>query len=218
MFFFTFDGIDGTGKSTQSKLFRDALVQRGCDVVACRDPGSTPLGERLRSIVVDGDATQVGQRSETLLYMAARAQLVDEVIVPSLHAGKVVVSDRFLLANVVYQAYGLGLDPDEIWTVGRFATGGLEPHLTFLLDLDVDTAMQRVGHNRDRMESRGAAYFQRVRDGFLTEAHRHPERIVVLDANCSINDLHAQVWGAAQSVLRGLLDLSARKPLEARSL
>jgi dTMP kinase len=208
MFFFTFDGIDGTGKSTQSRLFCEALRAAGFDVATCRDPGSTELGEKLRKLVVDGDQTPIGQRSETLIYMAARAQLVDEVIVPSLNAGRVVVSDRFLLANVVYQAYGLGLSASDVWSVGHFATGGVEPHLTFLLDLDVPTAMSRIARGKDRMESRGDDYYQRVREGFLSEAKMRPEQIVVVDARDSIESLHQQIWNRAWPLLQSHISVT----------
>src|SRR4051794_34374945 len=114
--FFSFDGIDGVGKSTQVRLFDEALRSRGYDVVVCRDPGSTPLGERIREVVLSSDeATPIGRRSEMLLYMAARAQLVEEVIRPALDAGRIVVADRYLLANVVYQGHAGGLDPNQIW-------------------------------------------------------------------------------------------------------
>src|SRR3970040_2412778 len=110
--FFSFDGIDGVGKTTQMDLFCDWLRQGGHDVVTCRDPGRTPLGERIRDILLHGDAqTPIGRRSEMLLYMAARAQLVDQVIRPALEAGKVVIADRYLLANVAYQGHAGGLDP-----------------------------------------------------------------------------------------------------------
>lgn len=199
--FFTIDGIDGTGKSTQADLFCEWLTQRGHEVVRCRDPGTTQLGERLRDIVLQSKTTPISNRSETLIYMAARAQLVHEIIRPSLEAGKVVVSDRFLLANVVYQAYGLDLEPIDIWNLGKFATQGLTPTKTFLLDLDVELAARRLQENTDRMERRGAEYFQRVRDGFLTEAKKRAEQVVVLDASRSIEDIQADIRSVAKRVL-----------------
>src|SRR3954452_23253261 len=124
--FFSFDGIDGAGKSTQVRLFEEALRKQGYDVVVCRDPGSTPLGERVRELLLaSDDATPISRRAEMLLYMAARAQLVDEVIGPALAAGKVVVADRYLLANVVYQGHAGGLKPEDVWQVGLVATGGV---------------------------------------------------------------------------------------------
>src|SRR5262245_13895560 len=124
--FFSFDGIDGVGKSTQMRLFCDALRGAGYDVIDCRDPGSTTVGDAIREILLHGgENMSIGRRSEMLLYMAARAQLVDEVIRPALAAGKIVVSDRYLLANVVYQGHAGGLDTDAVRTVGRIATDGI---------------------------------------------------------------------------------------------
>src|SRR5690349_9075923 len=115
--FFSFDGVDGTGKSTQIRLLAEALQQRGRTVVTCRDPGGTALGERLREILLGHHDTPIHRRAEMLLYMASRAQLVEELIRPALAAGKKVISDRYLLANVVYQAHAGGLDPADVWQV-----------------------------------------------------------------------------------------------------
>src|SRR5687768_6808379 len=153
--FIALDGLDGTGKSTQQRLLCDWLRQRGHDVVACRDPGTTPLGERIRTVLLANDLMAIDRRAEMLLYMAARAQLVDEVITPALAAGKTVVSDRYLLANIVYQGYAGGLDPAEIWRVGQVATGGLLPKLVVVLDMPVAAAAGRIGRERDRMEEQG---------------------------------------------------------------
>lgn len=200
--FFTLDGIDGVGKSTQMKLLADWLrgAQRR-DVVTCRDPGSTQLGEAVRGILLGHHDTPVGMRSEMLLYMAARAQLVEEVIRPALAAGKVVVSDRYLLANVVYQGYGGGLNVEELWTVGRIATGGLAPTRTLLLDLEPKLAMQRLTGTPDRMEKRGIEFLTRVRDGFLAAAKRHPQEIVVIDASQSIDAIQSALRARVAEVL-----------------
>ena len=132
--FFSIDGGDGTGKSTQIALFCEWLSERGHDVVTCRDPGSTPLGEAIRNLLLDRDDLPIDRRSEMLLYMAARAQMTEEVIRPALEQGKTVVSDRYLLANVVYQGHAGGLDVDTLWQVGRIATGGLTVDLAIVLD------------------------------------------------------------------------------------
>ena len=200
--FFSFDGIDGAGKSTQVRLFVEALRGRGCDLVVCRDPGSTQLGERIRELLLTGDPlTAIGSRSEMLLYMAARAQLVDEVIRPALSAGKVVVSDRYLLANVVYQGHAGGLEPDAIWQVGRMATEGIQPDHVFVLDIAPQNAETRFDRPLDRMESRGALYQARVREGFLTEAARSDGRIHVVDANRSVEQVHTDIWRMATEAL-----------------
>ena len=155
LMFFSIDGGDGTGKSTQIGLFCQWLGQRGHQVVACRDPGSTPLGEAIRDLLLHKHDLAIGRRSEMLLYMAALAQLVCEVIRPALLAGKVVVADRYLLANVVYQGYGGGLDVAKLWDIGRVATGGLMPSLTIVLDLPAEVAARRLNREPDRMEMRG---------------------------------------------------------------
>ena len=171
--FFSFDGIDGVGKSTQVRLFNEALRGRGYDVVECRDPGTTRLGERIREVLLSSDAkTTIGRCSEMLLYMAARAQLVDEIIRPALDAGRMVVADRYLLANVVYQGHAGGLDPQQIWQVGQVATGGILPDCVFVLDMSVDSANQRLNRSLDRMESQGDEYRNLLRKGFLAEAAR----------------------------------------------
>jgi dTMP kinase len=193
--FFSLDGIDGGGKSTQVALLAEHLRRQGRDVVACRDPGSTALGEELRSVLLNRRTT-ISRRAEMLLYMAARAQLVDEIISPALAAGKTVVSDRFLLANVVYQGHAGGIPPDEIWEVGRRATGGLEPHLTFVLDVPLDEAHKRTSRPLDHMESQGDEYRHKLRQGFLQEAARRPDKIVVVDARASVLDVHAAICAA----------------------
>ncbi len=191
--FLSLDGIDGVGKSTQMTLLADWLRARGEDVITCRDPGSTRLGEAVRGIVLGHHETPVGMRAEMLLYMAARAQLVEEVICPALDAGKIVVSDRFLLANVVYQGYGGGLNVDELWTVGRIATGGLAPTLTILLDMPPEESLRRLTGEPDRMEKRGVEFLTRVRAGFLAEAGKQPGRIAVVNASQSIDVIQENI-------------------------
>ena len=200
--FFSIDGGDGTGKSTQIDLFCQWLRQEGHEVVACRDPGSTPLGEAIRELLLHRHDLAIDRRSEMLLYMAARAQLVTELIRPALQAGKTVVADRYLLANVVYQGYGGGLDVPTLWEVGRVATGGLLPDLTIVLDLPADVAATRINRDPDRMEMQGLEFHARVREGFLAEAQRQPERIVVVDASRPIAEVQADVRIAAQRAMR----------------
>lgn len=191
--FLSIDGGDGTGKSTQIELLGGWLRERGLDVVACRDPGSTPLGEAVRAILLDRHDLDIHRRSEMLLYMAARSQLVEEVVRPALATGKPVLCDRYLLANVVYQGYGGGLDVPTLWEVGRIATGGLTPDLTIVLDISHEVAAARIDRPLDRMEQQGTEFHTRVREGFLTEAARDPERIVVVDASGSIETIQAEI-------------------------
>jgi dTMP kinase len=197
--FFSFDGGDGTGKSTQAELFCQWLRQRGHDVLTCRDPGSTPLGEAVRSILLDRHDLHIHRRSEMLLYMAARTQMVEEVIRPALEQGKTVVSDRYLLANVVYQGYGGGLDVATLWEVGRVATGGLMPDLTIVLDVPAEVAAARMARPLDRMEQQGEAFHARVREGFLAEAALSPDKIVVVNAARSIEEVQAEIRRIVES-------------------
>lgn len=199
--FFSIDGGDGTGKSTQVELFCDWLHGLGHDVVACRDPGSTRLGEAVRELLLDRHDLQIHRRSEMLLYMAARAQLAEELIRPALANGKTVVADRYLLANVVYQGYGGGLDVETLWEVGRVATGGLMPDLTILLDMPAEAAARRISRQPDRMEQQGAAFHARVREGFLAEARRRPGEIVVVDATPPVDQVQAHIRTAAKRLL-----------------
>ena len=199
--FFSIDGGDGTGKSTQIELFAEWLRRRGHEVIVCRDPGTTSLGENVRDLLLGRHDLRIDRRSEMLLYMAARAQLVEEVIRPALAEGKMVVSDRYLLANVVYQGYAGGLDVATLWDVGRVAVDGLMPDLTIVLDMSTDDCAARLGGELDRMEQQGDAFHARVRKGFLDEAARQPDRIVVVDATGSIDRIEADVRRAARRVL-----------------
>lgn len=199
--FFSFDGIDGTGKSTQVRLLTEALRELGYDVVLCRDPGSTTLGERIREVLLANDpATPIGRRSEMFLYMAARAQLVDEVILPALELGKIVIADRFLLANVVYQGHAGGLNPAEIWEVGRVATQGHLPDCVFLLDMAPEGAGRRMDRPLDRMENQGDEFRERLRAGFLEEAQRS-DRVHVIEADRPIEAVQADIWQIAGKAL-----------------
>jgi dTMP kinase len=192
--FFSFDGIDGVGKTTQIDLFCGWLRERGCEVVACRDPGSTQLGERVREILLHSDeGTPICRRSEMLLYMAARAQLVDEVIRPAMADGKTVVSDRFLLANLVYQGHAGGLDVESIRTVGAVAIDGVAPDAVFLLDMPPAAADERIRRARDRMEQQGDDYRQRLREGFLTEAARAADHVHMIDAARTIDAVQSDI-------------------------
>jgi dTMP kinase len=200
--FFSFDGIDGVGKSTQIELFCRWLRGRGNEVVACRDPGGTAIGEAIRQILLKRGEMSISPMAEMLLYMAARAELVEQTIQPALAAGKTVVSDRFLLANVVYQGYAKGLDVAQLWEIGRYITRSVEPDITFLLDMPSSQAHGRIRRELDQMEQQGDEFRQRVRAGYLTEAARRPERIIVIDANRPVGAVHAEIRAAAEVVLQ----------------
>jgi dTMP kinase len=213
--FLVLDGPDGGGKTTQAARLASWLQERGHDVVTCRDPGDTALGERLRSIVLSRDEVAISLRSEMLLFMASRAQLVEEVIAPALAAGKTVVSARYLLANIVYQGTAGGLLEEEIALVGMVATGGTLPDLTLVLDVSPETARARVGGARDRIEERPILYHERVRAGFLAAAQSdlgppedppagcqyYPAPIAVVDAAADPDTVFTRI---AQEVERAL--------------
>jgi dTMP kinase len=199
--FFSFDGIDGVGKSTQMELFCDWLRDNGHEVVQCRDPGGTPLGEALREIILHQHDMQVCAATEMLLYMASRAQLVDEVIRPALTSGKTIVSDRFLVSNVAYQGHAGGVDVDAVWAVGAVATRGVRPDLTLMLDMPVEEAATRLNRDLDRIEARGAEFLNRVREGFLIEARKAPDRIALIDARRDIESIQADIRAAAGRVI-----------------
>lgn len=196
--FIVLEGIDGAGKSSQMEPLVAWLHGRGCTVTTCRDPGATPVGDAIRAILLDRHDLQLAATAEMLLYMAARAQLVADVIQPSLARGEWVVSDRYLLANIVYQGHAGGLDPDTIRQVGAVATAGLEPDLVLVLDVDLDTAAQRLARPLDKLENRGDAFRSRLRAGYLAEAARQPDRIVIVDA--------AGEPAAVQANLRAAID------------
>ena len=181
--FVVLEGPDGSGKTTQAARLAAWLASIGLEVVACREPGGTALGERLRSILLDRSGLAIGMRAEMLLFMSSRAQLVEDVIRPALARGAVVIADRFLLSTVVYQGYAGGLDVDELWQVGLAATGGLLPDLTLLVDVPPEVADARIGPPRDRIEDRGEDARRRVREGFLAASKTYPAPIVVVDGS-----------------------------------
>ncbi|MFM8634911.1 MAG: dTMP kinase [Planctomycetia bacterium] len=194
--FISLDGIDGSGKSSQIGPLVRWLEGNGCTVTTCRDPGSTPTGDAIRAILLDRHDLHLSPTAEMLLYMAARAQLVSEVIAPALARGDWVVSDRYLLANIVYQGHAGGLDPDVIRQVGGVATGGLMPDLVLLLDVDLETSAARLDRPLDKLENRGDGYRRKLREGYLAEAARHREQIRVIDSSGTVDEVAAGIRAA----------------------
>jgi dTMP kinase len=189
--FLTLEGIDGSGKSSQLERLAGWLRGLGLEVVTCRDPGSTAAGDAVRSILLHRQEIPLDPTTEMLLYMAARAQLVAEVIRPALARGAWVVSDRFLLSNVVYQGHAGGLGAETVWRVGKTATGGLQPDLVLWLDIDLATAAVRMQRDLDRLERRGDAFRQRLRAGYAAEAAADPERVCRVDATSAPEEVAA---------------------------
>jgi len=198
--FIALEGIDGTGKSTQCRLLAEWLRGRGYAVTQCADPGGTPLGDQLRAVLLD-QRQQMSMRAEVLLFMASRAELVERVVRPALAAGSVVVTDRFLVSNIVYQGHAGGLNPEELRRLSLFATGGLQPDLSVVLDLAVEQATTRRKPEADRIEGRGAAHQEAVRQGFLAEAQAQPERIRVVNAGRPVAVVHGDVVREVERVL-----------------
>lgn len=195
-----FDGIDGAGKSTQVQRLIDYLKNRGHNVLSLRDPGSTSAGEAIRGLLLNSDL-EMHRRCEAFLYMAARCQLVEERIRPALAEGKVVICDRYLLANVVYQSVGGGESAEMLWELGQLATQGVRPDLTLLLDLPAEIAMARLDRPADRMESRGLEYLTQVRRGFLEHVQRAGTRYAVIDASENIEAMHQQIVNEVEKCL-----------------
>jgi len=202
--FITFEGPDGAGKSTQVKLLAERLTRLGQRVLLTREPGGTAIGEQVRTILHDLKNKAMQPRAEVLLFSAARAQLVGEVIRPHLENGGIVISDRFYDSTFAYQGYGHGLNLNDLRQLTALATDGLKPDLTVLFDLDAETGLQRrqaAGMEWTRMDDYALAFHQRVRAGYLELAHGEPARWVVLEARQSVAALSEQVWGAVRARL-----------------
>ncbi len=197
--FITFEGPDGSGKSTQISRLAERLRAAGYAVLQTREPGGTTIGEQIRHVLHDLDNTAMQPRAELLLYSAARAQLVGEVIRPHLNRGGLVLSDRFYDSTLAYQGYGHGLELDTLRQIQAFATGGLTPDLTLLFDIDAETGLSRrkVGDGEwNRLDAYALEFHNRVRDGYLALAEAEPKRWVRLDAAQSVETLAARVWDA----------------------
>lgn len=190
--FITFEGGDGCGKTTQIKLLDKYLREKGYETILTREPGSVGLGEKIREILLNYDG-EVSSVCESFLFLADRAQNVDCVVKPALEAGKIVICDRHTDSSVAYQGYGRGLDISRINMLNNIATSGLKPDLTIVLDVDVETSQSRVGAEKDRMESAGIEFFERVRKGYIEIAKQEPERVKVVDSTQSIEDIHKQI-------------------------
>jgi len=202
--FITFEGSEGCGKSTQIRRLVERLQARGLKVVLTREPGGTVIGEKIRHLLqYDPESANLTDESELLLFAASRAQLVRELILPALDAGKWVVADRFFDSTTIYQGVGRGLDLEAVRSINHFAVGAAIPDLTLLLDLDAATgharAVQASGAKADRMEAQPLAFFESVRQGYLELARAEPDRIAVIDASAGIAQVSTAIDGLVAS-------------------
>lgn len=207
--FITFEGPDGSGKTTQINLLRAALQARGLDVLATREPGGTRIGNNIRALLLDPAHDEMSPRAEALLFNAARAQLVDEVVRPALAAGAVVLCDRYGDSTLAYQGYGRGQPVEPLQALVDYATGGLRPHLTLYLDVDAAAGLRRKQEDeRNRMEAEQLAFHLAVRSGYHRLAAADPERWFLLDGAAPVETLHAAILARVLA----LLDLRPRQP------
>ncbi|HEY3363819.1 MAG TPA: dTMP kinase [Symbiobacteriaceae bacterium] len=200
--FITFEGVDGAGKSTQLKLLLEYLDQKGLDYIFTREPGGTPLAERIREIVLDPAYTGMSVISEAFLFAASRADHVAKVIRPALEAGKVVIGDRYVDSSMVFQGFAGGMPPEFVAQINDMATGSLKPHRTIVLDLAPDVARQRrAAQGEDRIEQKSDWYHEQVRDGYLELAKAEPRRVKVVDAARGIDEVQAEIRRLVEDIL-----------------
>lgn len=190
-FFITLEGPEGSGKSTQVRLLADTLRKRGYDVLLTAEPGGDAVAQEIRAIVLHGKA-EIVPEAELLLYLAARAQHVRHIINPALDEGKIVISDRYADSSFAYQGYGRGIDIESLRCLNDFATGGLKPDLTILLDVPVELGLKRQ-QDRNRFEAESVEFHQRVRNGFLELAKQEPDRWVIINASKEIEEVESLV-------------------------
>lgn len=208
MMFITFEGIDGSGKSTQIQLLKQWLGSLHHSVTVLREPGGNSVSEQIRQLLLDSKE-QIEPRCELLLFTAARAQLVSKVIRPALMEGQIVICDRYIDSSVAYQGYGRGLPIKDIEHINDFATAGLVPDITFIFDLPVDDAAKRAGFRSsdtqtkpDRMEQSGDAFFERTKQGYLNIAHNAERKIFIINANDAMDEIFSQVQMIVQQCMK----------------
>lgn len=202
--FITFEGPDGSGKSTQINLLKKHLESRGYDVLFTREPGGTPISEKIRKIILDPENKGMNSVCEALLYAASRAQLVHEVIKPALEGGKIVIADRFVDSSIVYQGYARGLGEDMIESINRYAVLGEEPDVTFLITLPPEEGIKRKnrGGKLDRLEQENILFHKKVLEGYNNIKGKY-SRIVSIDGTLGIDEIHHIIKDKIDSILKG---------------
>ncbi|MGI6501504.1 MAG: dTMP kinase [Anaerostipes sp.] len=193
--FITMEGPDGAGKSTQIDLLRDYLLEKGYDIIVCREPGGTEISESIRQIILNKDYTKMGNMTELLLYAAARAQLVEEVIRPAIEEGKVVICDRFLESSVVYQGIARGMGIELVYKVNEYAIGDMMPDLTVMIDLDAEEGIQRKKNQTelDRMERESIEFHEKVVDGYRSLLNQGLDRIKKVDGMQPVDAIQTRI-------------------------
>lgn len=193
--FISFEGIEGSGKTIQARLLDEFLRKKGYTVVLTEEPGGTQIGLRIRELLLSVEHQEMTSVTELMLYNASRAQLIKEVILPAIKRGAIVITDRFNDSTVAYQGYGRGIDLNLIDSIDRIVTAGLKPDITILLDLDVEVGLKRNRgiHKADRLELEDKAFHKKVRNGYLEIAAKEPERIKLIDASKSIEEIHSKI-------------------------
>jgi len=206
-FFISFEGVEGCGKSTQVALLAQAVREQGYEVLTTREPGGTAIGQTLRQILLTPTQPPLAMGTELLLMLADRAQHVQEVIVPGLREGKIVISDRFVDSTIAYQGYGRGIDSDLLARLNTFACGGLLPALTLLLEVPVNEGLRRANQRRgsetpvDHFEAESVAFHERVREGFLSVARTDPKRVCVIDGQQPPENVHTAILSVVRERL-----------------
>ena len=194
--FISLEGIEGCGKSTQSKLLAQYFTELGYCVILTREPGGTPIGEKIRDLLLDPENSNMASITELLLYLASRAQHIIEVISPALSDGKIVICERFNASTLAYQGYARGLDLDQVWKLTNMATYGLEPDLTIILDMDVKNGLARAerrSNHKDRLEREDFMFHNKVRQGYNIIASKWTKRVKLIDANGSIDEVFTRI-------------------------
>ena len=193
--FISFEGIDGSGKTTQIEMLKEKLSSKGYKVIVLREPGGTLISEKIREILLDKENSNLSNEAESLLFFASRNQLMREKIIPSLESGCFVICDRFNDSTIAYQGYGFDMDINNLETISNFATINQEPDITFFLDISVNLSLnRRHGIENDRIENKGAQYLEKVRQGFLSISKRNPNRVFTIDASLNVDDVRDMIW------------------------
>jgi dTMP kinase len=198
--FFVIDGIDGCGKTTQTKLLSEALISKGYHVTTVRDPGGTTISEQIRKIILSNDNHLMCAKTELFLYTASRMQLIEEILRPKREAGEIIVSDRFFTSTIAYQSFGGGLPLDFVKTVVSASVKDFLPTATFIIDLPIEVAEERLDAVRDRMELKSMEFKNKVRNGFLKQAAENKD-IIPIDGTLSVNVIHKAIMGVVNELL-----------------